>query len=86
MTSPHLSRALGEAHRAELRRQAELYRGSRPAAIRKAGSHISTRVRVALIRLSHAVRRPASTEIAVATAMGPSGEQNARVETADSAC
>ena len=30
MTSPHLSLALGEAYRAELRRQAELYRGSRP--------------------------------------------------------
>jgi hypothetical protein len=86
MTNPHLSVALGQAHRAELRRQAELYQGSRPAATRKVGSHISTTVRGALIRLSHAVRRPASTEIAVATAMGPSGEQNVRVETTDSGC
>jgi len=86
MSSPHLSFALGEAHRAELRRQAERYHQGQAVVARRAESPIGSRARRALARLSHTLRRPTAPAVAVAAALPAPGERRVRVETAESPC
>ncbi len=86
MSSPDLSSALGEAHRAELRRQAERHRHNRPAASERATPPMGTGIRRTLIRLRHAMRRQADEpEIAAVTAMAAPEEHHVRVEAPDCA-
>ena len=86
MSSPYISHTLGEAHRAELLRQAERHRRSRPAAAQRPGSPAGTGVRQALVRLTHALRRRTAPGVAVAAAIAAPGERHVRVEPVDSAC
>jgi hypothetical protein len=70
MSSPDLSSALGDAYRAELRRQAERYRRNRPAASERATRPFGTGIRRTLVRLRHAMRRQAhAPEIGAVTAI-----------------
>jgi hypothetical protein len=85
MTSPHLSFALGEAHRAELGRQAERYR-RRPAAAQRGTRSTSISLRSALLRFGEALhRRAGAPEITLTASRAAAGERQVRVETADSA-
>jgi hypothetical protein len=86
MSSPDLSSALGEAYRAELRRQAERYRHNRPAASERATRPMGTRLLRTLVRLRHALRRQADgPEITAVTSMAAPAEHHVRVEAADCA-
>jgi hypothetical protein len=86
MSNPYVSFDLGEAHRAELLRQAERYRRSRPAGAQRGGGPAGPLVRRTLVRLGHALRRRTPRQIAATTALIVPGERHARVEAADSAC
>jgi hypothetical protein len=80
MNSPHLMGALGDAHRAELRRQAERYRQAHPtAAQNREGWARGRRFRTAAW-LMRVLNRTAGTQ--QIPACGP-GKTDARVRSAD---
>jgi hypothetical protein len=87
VSSPDLFSSLGDAHRAELGRQAERYRHNRPAASERATRPMGSGIRRTLVRLRHAMRRQADApEIAAVTAMAaPPEEHHVRVEAPDCA-
>jgi hypothetical protein len=86
MSSPDLSSSLGEAHRAELRRQAERYRHNRPAPSERARRPMGAGIRGNLVRLRHAMRPQADApEIAAVAAMATPEKHHVRVEAPDCA-
>jgi hypothetical protein len=88
MTGSDVSLALGEAHRAELRRRADRYRRARtselrPAGLRHGGHSMGKRTVLELIRtLCRAKDAPV---IPAGAPQPPPGERNVWIETADCA-
>jgi hypothetical protein len=85
LTSPHLSTALGEAHRAELLRQADRYRRNRPAADRRSEHPVGALLRRALLWRGRVRRSTGTPDLTVATTVGGPGRQHAGDESIDRA-